>query len=192
MCVSKLPRVFLGLMRCRQHYDGELVVTTFAGLPLWDTMQLVHGADVFFGMHGAGLTNLLWLRQVPAAEHKVSQTNTLIPDQGYIPWPQPTGGPCQRPLTICGRMICPIACCTLDVEVLRSQSALCRERTASLRRGVAWGGGAQQNRARHWVAHLQHRTASRLWCTGSVIASRLVSTAGRDDPPAVPVRLDAP
>ena len=31
---------------------------------LWDTMQLVAGTDVFIGMHGAGFTNLLWLRQV--------------------------------------------------------------------------------------------------------------------------------
>ena len=51
----------------RQHYEVELVLTTFAGLPLWDTMQLVHGTDVFLGMHGAGLTNLLWLRKVHAA-----------------------------------------------------------------------------------------------------------------------------
>ncbi len=41
----------------------ELVVTTFDA-PLWETMQLVHGTDVFMGMHGAGFTNLLWLRQV--------------------------------------------------------------------------------------------------------------------------------
>ena len=41
-------------------------MTTFGG-PLWETMQLVHGTDVFLGMHGAGFTNLLWLRQVHAA-----------------------------------------------------------------------------------------------------------------------------
>ncbi len=49
----------------RQHYDVDLVVTTFE-TPLWDTMQLVHRTDVFLGMHGAGFTNLLWLRQVCA------------------------------------------------------------------------------------------------------------------------------
>ena len=38
----------------RQHYDVELVATTFAGLTLWETMQLVRGTDVFVGMHGAG------------------------------------------------------------------------------------------------------------------------------------------
>ena len=47
----------------RQHYDVELVVTTFEG-PLWESMRLVHGTDVVLGMHGAGLTNLLWLQRV--------------------------------------------------------------------------------------------------------------------------------
>ena len=41
-------------------------MTTFAA-PLWDTMQLVRGTDVFLGMHGAGFTNLLWLSRVRAA-----------------------------------------------------------------------------------------------------------------------------
>ena len=54
----------------RQHYDVELVVTTF-GAPLWETVRLVHGTDVFLGMHGAGFTNLLWLRQVRAASQGV-------------------------------------------------------------------------------------------------------------------------
>lgn len=41
----------------------ELVVTKFDGT-LWDTMQLMHSTDVFVGMHGAGMTNLLWIRKV--------------------------------------------------------------------------------------------------------------------------------
>ena len=53
------------------------MATTFAGMMLWDTMQLVRGTDVFLGMHGAGMTNLLWLRQVHAAER---QFHFLNPD----------------------------------------------------------------------------------------------------------------
>ena len=34
--------------------------------PLWETVRLVRGTDVFLGMHGAGFTNVLWLRQVRA------------------------------------------------------------------------------------------------------------------------------
>ncbi len=41
----------------------ELVVAAFDG-PLWETVRLVRGTDVFLGMHGAGFTNVLWLRQV--------------------------------------------------------------------------------------------------------------------------------
>ena len=50
---------------CRQHYDVELVATTFDA-PLWETVRLMRGTDVFLGMHGAGFTNVLWLRRVSA------------------------------------------------------------------------------------------------------------------------------
>ena len=40
-------------------------MTTFDA-PLWETMRLVRGTDVFLGMHGAGFTNVLWLQQVRA------------------------------------------------------------------------------------------------------------------------------
>jgi hypothetical protein len=41
----------------------DLVMADFTG-HLWDAMRLVAGTDVFVGMHGAGFTHLLWLRQV--------------------------------------------------------------------------------------------------------------------------------
>ena len=47
----------------RDRYDVELVVAAFDG-PLWETMQLVHRTDLLLGMHGAGLTNMMFLSNV--------------------------------------------------------------------------------------------------------------------------------
>jgi hypothetical protein len=47
----------------RQRFDVELVSTSFH-IPLWEALALVHSSDVFLGMHGAGLTNLLGLHKV--------------------------------------------------------------------------------------------------------------------------------
>ena len=45
---------------CRHNYDVELVSTRFAG-HLYDTMQALHRTDLFLGMHGAGMANIMWL-----------------------------------------------------------------------------------------------------------------------------------
>jgi hypothetical protein len=38
----------------------DLVATTFNGT-LWETMRLMQTTDVLLGMHGAGLTNTMFL-----------------------------------------------------------------------------------------------------------------------------------
>ncbi len=40
-------------------YDVEVVVTEF-DMSAWEAQQLVSHTDVFLGMHGAGLTNIMW------------------------------------------------------------------------------------------------------------------------------------
>ena len=48
---------------CRDNYNVELVNLTSAG-HLYDTMQTLHTTDVFMGMHGAGMANIMWLPPV--------------------------------------------------------------------------------------------------------------------------------
>lgn len=43
-------------------YDVNVTVTEFEGMGQWETMQLMRQTDVFMGMHGAGMTNMLWTR----------------------------------------------------------------------------------------------------------------------------------
>ena len=42
----------------------DLMSRRFEDMHLWETMQRVQSTDVLLGLHGAGLTNILWLPEV--------------------------------------------------------------------------------------------------------------------------------
>ncbi len=43
-------------------YDVNMTVTEFGDMGQWESMQLMKQTDVFMGMHGAGMTNMLWMK----------------------------------------------------------------------------------------------------------------------------------
>ena len=47
----------------RERYDVELLLTLFDG-SLYDQMKMMRGTDLFMCMHGAGSTNIIFLRPV--------------------------------------------------------------------------------------------------------------------------------
>ena len=50
------------LKHCSMHaglYEVEITITEF-DMSAWEAQQLVSHTDVFLGMHGAGLTNVMW------------------------------------------------------------------------------------------------------------------------------------
>ena len=53
----------------RERFEVDLVVTAFSG-SMWDTLQLVVNMDLLLGMHGAGMTNLLWIQKVRESQQK--------------------------------------------------------------------------------------------------------------------------
>ena len=47
-------------------WQADIIITRFDG-HLWESMELMRRADVLLGMHGAGMTNVMFMPQVRAS-----------------------------------------------------------------------------------------------------------------------------